>query len=52
MSLNTADIVIILILAALVAWIIRSLIRDRKRGKCSCGGSCGACPMSDCCHKK
>lgn len=35
--------VVALVLAAVVILISRSLIRDRKRGKCSCGGSCGAC---------
>ena len=40
-----------LILAGVVAVILRE-IRLRKQGKssCSCGGSCGACPMSGSCH--
>lgn len=43
----------ILICAALVAVVIlaiRAIRKDRKQGKCSCGGSCGSCPMGGTCH--
>lgn len=32
-----------LILLAIVTLISLSLIRDKKRGKPTCGGSCGSC---------
>ncbi len=35
---------------ALVALAIVSLYRDRKKGKCECGGNCGACAMCGSCH--
>ena len=36
--------IVALILLAVIVGISASLIRDRKRGKCSCGGDCGSCP--------
>lgn len=44
------------LVASLVAFIFIAIIvtgiRNKKKGKssCSCGGSCGACPMSEKCH--
>ena len=32
-----------LLLIAIITRISISLIRDKKRGKSSCGGSCGSC---------
>ncbi len=43
--------IVSLVLAAVVAGIIRSLIGDRQKGKHSCGGSCGCCPMGGKCGK-
>ena len=42
-----------IVLLAVVGVILRE-IRLRKQGKssCSCGGSCGGCPMSGSCHNK
>ena len=45
-----ATIIISVILVAIVALIIRGLIQDRKGGKSSCGGSCGACAHGGQCH--
>ncbi len=42
-------IIVSIILAAFVAVIVSS-VRNRKKGKCSCGGSCGSCGMN--CHKR
>lgn len=38
-----------LILIAIVTHISISLYRDKKRGKSSCGGNCGAC--AGCVHR-
>ena len=41
--------------AALLALIVGAaavLIRDRRKGKSTCGGNCGGCPMGGACHKK
>ncbi len=41
---------IALALACLVAFIVRGLMRDKKKGKHICGGSCGSCPNACSCH--
>ena len=49
---NLAAILICAALLAAVAAIVAGLIRDRKRGKSSCGCGCAGCPMSGACHPK
>mgnify|MGYP002518588432 CR=1 FL=1 len=47
--------VTVLICAALVLvvfLIIRSLVRDKKKGKSTCGCNCAHCAMAGSCHKK
>ena len=44
--------IVILVLAAVVALIVFSIVRDRKAGKSSCGCKCSCCPMAGQCHKK
>ena len=41
-----------LVLVALVAAIITSLVKSKKNGKSSCGGSCAHCAMGGKCHKE
>ena len=48
---NAGTIAVSILLTSLAAWIIVRLRRDKKQGKCSCGGNCGCCPMSGSCHK-
>ena len=43
-EVNLGSILVALTLAAVTALIVRGLIRDKKRGRHLCGGSCGACP--------
>ena len=40
---NYVNILLILAVAALVFFLIRSLVRDKKAGRSSCGGNCAAC---------
>lgn len=40
---NLATILISLVLAAAVAAIIAGLVRDKRKGKSSCGGNCASC---------
>ena len=40
---HIADIVIIAVIAASVFFVVRGMIRDKKAGKSSCGGSCAGC---------
>ena len=42
-SANLINIVLIAVIALVVWLLIRGMIRDKKAGKCSCGGSCGGC---------
>ena len=47
---NGATVLVALLIAALAALAVYVLRRDKKRGRSSCGGSCGACPMAGACH--
>ncbi len=47
---NFASIVLLLILAAIVFFLIRSKIRERKHGTCGCGCGCAGC--SSCTARK
>lgn len=38
-------------LVAVVALIIVRLVRNKKRGRTSCGCGCANCPMSASCHR-
>ena len=50
MSLGT--IAVLLILAAIIAVIVISMIRNGKKGRSSCGCGCGGCPNSSLCKGK
>ena len=52
LSNNLATILICLVLAVIVALIIWSLVRNKKKGKSSCGCNCAHCAMAGSCHKK
>ena len=49
---NFATILMWLVLAAMVAASGVKLVKDKKKGKSTCGGNCGCCPMGGSCHKK
>ena len=51
-STNIGTILISLLLLAAVALIIRSMMRDKKQGKSSCGGNCAGCAACGACHNK
>ena len=51
-SMNIGTILISLVLLAVVGLIIRSMIRQKKQGKSSCGGNCAACAACGACHRK
>lgn len=40
---NLSTIFVALVLAVIVGLIIYSMIRDKKKGKSSCGGNCAGC---------
>ena len=43
LAANLINIVLILVIAAVIGLILRGMIRDRKAGKSTCGGSCADC---------
>lgn len=48
MNLSTFLVLCVLILMVLLC--VRTIIKDRKSGKSSCGGDCGACGSHSLCH--
>lgn len=51
-SENIGTIIICTVLVAAVAAIIISMVRNKKKGKTSCGCGCSKCPMSGSCHSE
>ncbi len=49
---NIANIVVMLIIAAIVTAIIVKMVRDKRQGKSSCGCGCGGCASSESCRSK
>ena len=41
-----------LVLLGLVCAVIVTMIRNRKKGKSTCGCGCSSCAMDGACHKK
>ena len=41
LTANIGTILVALVILAVCGVIVRNIVRDRKQGKCSCGGSCG-----------
>ena len=48
---NLINIVLVAVLGGLIALVIRGMIRDKKAGKSSCGGSCSSCGACGGCGK-
>ena len=48
---NLGSIIVGVILISLVAFIIVSNIRSKKKGRSGCGCGCSNCSMSGICHK-
>ncbi|MDO4804560.1 MAG: FeoB-associated Cys-rich membrane protein [Lachnospiraceae bacterium] len=46
---NLGTILITLLLLLIVTGIIRSMIKDKKQGKLTCGGNCAHCRMCASC---
>ena len=49
-SANLSTILISIALLAIVVLIIRSLVRQKKQGKSSCGAGCAHCAMHGQCQ--
>ncbi len=48
---NMGTILVCLVLILIVGAIVFCMVRNKKKGKSSCGGGCQGCPMSGSCHK-
>jgi len=48
---NLLTIAILLVLAGAVFAIVFSLIRDKRKGRTSCGNNCAHCAMAGTCHR-
>ena len=48
---NLGTMLISIVLIALIALIMRSMIRDKKMGKSTCGGNCASCKMCAACRQ-
>ena len=48
---NYVTVIAILVLAAVIAGAVWSVVRDKKKGRSSCGAGCANCPMHGSCHK-
>ncbi|MCR5761627.1 MAG: FeoB-associated Cys-rich membrane protein [Sphaerochaetaceae bacterium] len=48
--MNTSTFIVLIILIAIVALIIYSMRKDKKKGKNSCGHKCSGCAMAGQCH--
>lgn len=48
---NMATIIICAVLIGIVVAIIVSMVKNKRRGKSSCGCGCANCPMSGSCHQ-
>ncbi|MDE6722947.1 MAG: FeoB-associated Cys-rich membrane protein [Eubacterium sp.] len=49
---NLSTIIIAVIVIGILAAIIVKMIKDKKKGKSSCGCGCENCAASEICHKK
>lgn len=47
---NMATIIISAVLLLVVAAVIASMVRGKRKGKSSCGCGCAGCAMNGACH--
>ena len=47
---NLGTILITVVLVTILAAIVVKLVRDKRKGKSSCGGSCAHCALGGSCH--
>lgn len=45
-------VLVVAIIIAIISLAVFSIVRDKKKGKCSCGNSCSSCAMNGACHTK
>jgi len=50
LAANAGTIVVCVLVLVIAALAVRTLIRDKRRGKSPCGGSCSGCAGCGACH--
>ena len=50
--MNFSTILVLLVICGIIALVIRSMVKNKKAGKSTCGCGCSACAMSEVCHKE
>lgn len=48
---NMATLIISAVLIIMVAAVVASMVRSKRKGKSSCGCGCSGCAMNDACHQ-
>ncbi len=49
---NLGTMLICAVLIVIVALVVRSLVRQKRQGKSSCGCNCAHCAMHGACHRQ
>ncbi len=49
---NLSTIITAMVLVFAVICVVLVMLRNKKKGRSSCGGSCAGCVMASNCHKK
>lgn len=49
---NIGTIIVCIILIAIIGLIVAKIIKDKRKGKSSCGCGCANCAMRGQCHKQ
>ena len=52
LTANLGTIIMGAIVLFVIASIVISMVRNKKKGKTSCGCGCGGCPMDGVCHEQ
>lgn len=50
LSGNWGTILVLAVVAAIVAVVVRGMVRRKKAGKSGCGCGCSGCPSKGICH--
>ena len=48
--MNLSTLLVLCVLILIISFSVRTIIKDKKSGKSSCGGDCGACGSHSLCH--
>lgn len=49
---NIGTIIVVLILAGIVFAAVFAIVKNKRKGKTTCGCGCSNCAMKDSCHSK